>query len=112
MPEQKLGVGFQDAYVRALGILERGEAVAAERELREIQRRWPGEVNSRRVLALSLLAQGRNAEGIGMLEAVLTAAPDFAHAMLDLARAYRVQGRLQRAAELLREALATRREPA
>jgi predicted Zn-dependent protease len=105
MQEQKLGAGFQDAYVRALGILERGEAVAAERELREIQRRWPGEVNSWRVLALSLLAQGRNAEGIGMLEAVLTAAPDFAHAMLDLARAYRVQGRLQRAADLLREAL-------
>ena len=105
MQEQKLGVGFQEAYVRALRILERGETVAAERELREIQRRWPGEVNSRRALALSLLAQGRNAEGIGMLEAVLTAAPDFAHAMLDLARAYRVQGRLQRAAELLRKAL-------
>ena len=105
MQEQKLGVGFQDAYRRALAILERGDAVTAERELREIQRRWPGEINSRRVLALALLAQGSNAEGIGLLEAVLAEAPDFAHAMVDLARAYRAQGRLQRAADLLRQAL-------
>ncbi len=64
MQEQKPELDFRMLYARALGILERGEAVAAERELREIQRRWPGEINSRRVLALSLLAQGRNAEGI------------------------------------------------
>ena len=83
----KLGVGFQQAYARALENLERGDAATAERELREIQRRWPGEVNSRRVLAVSLLAQGSNAEGIGLLEAVVAAAPDFAHAMVDLARA-------------------------
>jgi tetratricopeptide (TPR) repeat protein len=105
MQDQNLGVGFHDAYARALEILGRGDAAAAERELREIQRRWPGEVNSRRVLAVSLLAQGRNAEGIGMLEAVVAAAPDFAPAMVDLARAYRAQGRLQQAADLLREAL-------
>ncbi|HEY2678329.1 MAG TPA: sulfotransferase [Steroidobacteraceae bacterium] len=105
MREQKPGVEFQNAYVRALGILERGDAAAAERELREIQQRWPGELNSRRALALSLLAQGRNTEGIDMLEAVVAAAPDFAHAMVDLARAYRAQGLLQRAAALLRKAL-------
>ena len=105
MQEQKLGVGFRKAYARALEILEAGDAVAAEAELREIQRRWPGEINSRRVLALSLLAQGSNAAGIGMLEAVMAAAPDFAHAIVDLARAYRAQGRLQSAAALLRKAL-------
>jgi tetratricopeptide (TPR) repeat protein len=70
-----------------------------------MQRRLPGEVNIQRVLGLSLLAQGKNAEGIGVLEAVLAAAPDFAHAMVDLARAYRAQGRLQAAAALLRKAL-------
>jgi predicted Zn-dependent protease len=105
MQDQKPGAGFQEAYARALQILERGDASAAERELREIQRRWPGEVNSQRVLGLSLLAQGSNAEGIGLLEAVLAAAPDFAHVMVDLARAYRAQGRLQSAAALLRKAL-------
>jgi tetratricopeptide (TPR) repeat protein len=105
MQDQKLGVEFHDAYARALEILERGDAAASERALREVQRRWPGEVNSRRVLAVTLLAQGRNAEGIGMLEAVVAAAPDFAPAMVDLARAYRAQGRLQRAADLLRKAL-------
>jgi tetratricopeptide (TPR) repeat protein len=105
MPDQKPGAGFQEAYARALKSLERGDAAVAERELREIQIRWPGEVNSQRVLGLSLLAQGSNTEGIGLLEAVLAAAPDFAHAMVDLARAYRAQGRLQSAAALLRRAL-------
>ena len=105
MQDQRHGVEFHRAYTQAVALLERGDAVAAERELREMQRRWPGEVNSRRVLALALLAKGSNAEGIGLLEAVLAAAPDFANAMVDLAKAYRVQGRLQAAAELLRKAL-------
>jgi len=105
MRDQQRGVGFQEAYARAVALLERGDAPAAERELREMQRRLPGEVNIQRVLGLSLLAQGKNAEGIGVLEAVLAAAPDFAHAMVDLARAYRAQGRLQAAAALLRKAL-------
>jgi tetratricopeptide (TPR) repeat protein len=105
MRDQQRGVGFQEAYARAVALLERGDAPAAERELREMQRRLPGEVNIQRVLGLSLLAQGKNAQGIGVLEAVLAAAPDFAHAMVDLARAYRAQGRLQAAAALLRKAL-------
>jgi tetratricopeptide (TPR) repeat protein len=105
MQEQQRGVLFQEAYRRAVALLERGDAAAAERELREIQRRWPGEINSQRVLGLSLLAQGNNSEGIALLEAVIAAAPDFANARVDLARAYRVQGRLQPAAELLRKAL-------
>jgi len=105
MQGEQRGVEFQQAYTRAVALLEGGDAVAAERELREMQRRWPGEVNTRRVLGLALLAQGHNAEGIGLLEAVLAAAPDFANAMVDLAKAYRLQGRLQAAAELLHKAL-------
>src|SRR5580692_1516212 len=105
MQDQQRGVGFKEAYARAVSLLERGDALAAERELREMQRRLPGEVNIQRVLGLSLLAQGKNAEGIGVLEAVVSAAPDFTHAMVDLARAYRAQGRLQTAAALLRKAL-------
>src|SRR5271167_2333521 len=105
MQDQQRGTLFQEAYTRAVALLERGDAAAAERELREIQRRWPGEINSQRVLGLSLLAQGNNSGGIALLEAAIAAAPDFANAKLDLARAYRVQGRLQSAAELLRKAL-------
>jgi len=105
MQEQQRGVLFQEAYTRAVALLERGDAAAAEREVREIQRRWPGEINSQRVLGLSLLAQGNNSQGIALLEAVIAAAPDFANAKVDLARAYRAQGRLQPAAELLRKAL-------
>jgi tetratricopeptide (TPR) repeat protein len=106
MQDQQRGVLFQEAYTRAVALLERGDAAAAEHELREIQRRWPGEINSLRVLGLSLLAQGNNSEGIALLEAVIAAAPEFANAKVDLARAYRAQGRLQPAAELLRKALA------
>jgi tetratricopeptide (TPR) repeat protein len=105
MQDRQSGVSFQEAYTRAVALLERGDAAAAERELREMQQRWPGEINSQRVLALSLLAQGNNSQGIALLEAVIAAAPDFANAKLDLARAYRAQGRLQPAAELLRKAL-------
>jgi tetratricopeptide (TPR) repeat protein len=105
MQDQQRGVGFREAYARAVALLERGDALAAERELREMQGRWPGEVNIQRVLGLSLLAQGKNAEGIGVLETVISAAPDFANAMVDLARAYRAQGRLEAAAALLRKAL-------
>jgi tetratricopeptide (TPR) repeat protein len=105
MQDQERSIGFREAYERALELLQRGEARAAEGELREIQRRWPGEINSRRVLGLSLLAQGNNAEGIALLEAAIAAAPNFANAKVDLARAYRAQGRLWPAAELLRKAL-------
>jgi tetratricopeptide (TPR) repeat protein len=105
MQDQQRGVLFQEAYTRAVALLERGDAATAERELREIQRRWPGEINSQRVLGLSLLARGNNSEGIALLEAVIAAAPEFANAKVDLARAYRAQGRLQPAAELLRKAL-------
>jgi len=105
MQNQDRGFEFQQAYGGAVALLERGDARGAERELRRMQERWPGEVNSRRVLGLSLLAQDSSIEGIRMLEAVIASAPDFAHAMLDLARAYRAQGRLQPAAALLCKAL-------
>jgi tetratricopeptide (TPR) repeat protein len=106
MESRELGVGFRDAYARALGLLRRGDALAAERELRELLTRWPGEVNSQRVLGLCLLALGKNSEGVALLEAVIAAAPAFAAAMVDLARAYRALGRLEQAAGWLRKALA------
>jgi tetratricopeptide (TPR) repeat protein len=105
MESRKPGVEYQQAYARAIELLQRGDAPGAERELRELQRRWPGEVNSQRVLGLALLALGKNSEGVAVLEAVVAAAPGFAHAAVDLARAYRAQGRLQPAAEVLRRAL-------
>jgi tetratricopeptide (TPR) repeat protein len=97
--------GFQEGYQRALQLLERGDARGAEAELRGIQKRWPGEVNSQRVLGVALLAQGQNSAGIACLEAAIKAAPDFAHAKVDLALAYRGQGMLEPALRLLREAL-------
>jgi tetratricopeptide (TPR) repeat protein len=52
------------------------------------------------------LAQGQSSAGIACLEAAIKAAPDFAHAKVDLALAYRAQGMLEPALRLLREALA------
>ena len=96
---------FRESYHRALQLLERGDARAAEVELRRLQQRWPGEVNSQRVLGVALLAQGQNSAGIACLEAAIKAAPDFTHAKMDLALAYRAQGMLEAAMHLLREAL-------
>jgi tetratricopeptide (TPR) repeat protein len=106
MESRELGAEFADGYARALGLLQRGDALGAEGELREIQRRWPGEVNSRRVLGLTCLALGKNTEGVALLEAVVAAAPAFAAAKVDLARAWRALGNLEAAGELLRKALA------
>ncbi len=105
MSKQDMAAGFQDAYQRALRHLERGEAQAAEAELRDIQKHWPGEVNSQRVLGVALLAQGQNSAGIACLEAAIRTAPDFAHAKVDLALAYRAQGMLEPALRLLHSAL-------
>ena len=105
MSKQEIAAGFQDAYQRALRLLERGEAQAAEAELRDIQKHWPGEVNSQRVLGVALLAQGQNSAGIACLESAIRTAPDFAHAKVDLALAYRAQGMLEAALRLLRSAL-------
>jgi Tfp pilus assembly protein PilF len=105
MSELEKAGGFQEGYQRALQLLERGDARGAEAELRGIQKRWPGEVNSQRVLGVALLAQGQNSAGIACLEAAIKAAPDFAHAKVDLALAYRGQGMLEPALHLLREAL-------
>jgi tetratricopeptide (TPR) repeat protein len=105
MSKQDTAAGFQERYQRALRFLERGEAQAAEAELRDIQKDWPGEVNSQRALGVALLAQGHNSAGIACLEAALKLAPDFAHAKVDLALAYRAQGMLEPAVRLLRSAL-------
>ena len=105
MSELEKAGGFQEGYQRALQLLERGDARGAEAELRGIQKRWPGEVNSQRVLGVALLAQGQNSAGIACLEAATKAAPDFAHVKVDLALAYRAQGMLEPALRLLHEAL-------
>jgi tetratricopeptide (TPR) repeat protein len=52
-----------------------------------------------------LLAQSKIAESIATLEGVLTRVPDFAHARVELARAYRRDGRAAQAREEVRRVL-------
>ena len=105
MQTDRVGGWFQARYAAALGALERGEAGQAETELREIQRQFPGEVNSLRVLGIALLAQGKGAAAIAALEQAVAQAPDFAHARVDLAKALRAAGRLDAAIVELRRGL-------
>ncbi|MGA2188750.1 MAG: sulfotransferase [Steroidobacteraceae bacterium] len=93
------------AYGRALGALRAGRADSAERQLRAIQDAAPGEVNSLRLLGQALLAQDKAPQAIEVLERAVAAAPGFAHARVDLARAYRADGRLQAARGELRRVL-------
>ncbi len=101
--------GLQAAYSEALAALRAGRATTAEQKLRAIQKSAPGEIKSLRLLGCALLAQDQIAAAIQILEQVVAAAPDFAHAHADLARAYRQDGRLE--AALDQASLALTRAP-
>ncbi len=94
------------AYTQALTALRLGSAATAERELRAIQAKAPGEVNSLRLLGVALLNQDKVAAAIETLEHSVAAAPHFWAARTDLARAYRAGGRLQAAREESQRAVA------
>ena len=97
--------GLRAAYGQALETLRTGRAATAERQLRAIQAAAPGELNSLHLLGVALLVQGKVRPAIETLERIVVAAPDFAYARTDLARAYRQDGRLTAAREKLRRAL-------
>jgi tetratricopeptide (TPR) repeat protein len=86
--------------------LRLGRAAAAERQLRAIQARAPGEVNSLRLLGVALLDQDKVPPAIETLERAVAAAPQYWEARTDLARAYRRAGRLQAAKEELQRVVA------
>ncbi len=87
------------AYGQALTALRTGRAATAEQQLRAIQARAPGDVNSMRLLGVALLDQNKLPPAIETLEKTVAAAPLFWQAHTDLARAYRSAGRLQQARE-------------
>jgi tetratricopeptide (TPR) repeat protein len=85
--------------------LRSGRAVAAEQALRALAAQAPADVNCLWLIGAALLDQGRVPESITALEATLSAAPEFAAARVDLARAYRRAGRLSEAREQVRRVL-------
>jgi len=96
---------FEQDLREAHAALRAGRAVTAERRLRALAEQRPGEVNALWLLGVALLEQQRLEESIAILERVLRAAPDFAHARVDLARALRRAGRAARAREEVRRVL-------
>jgi tetratricopeptide (TPR) repeat protein len=94
------------AYAEALTALRTGRAATAERQLRAIQARAPGDVNSLRLLGVALLDQDKVSAAIETLERAVAAAPPFWPARTDLARAYRSGGRLEASREELQRVVA------
>jgi tetratricopeptide (TPR) repeat protein len=82
-----------------------GRAASAERRLRALEARVPGEPTCLWLLGASLLQQNRVSESIAILEPLLARMAEFAEARVDLARAYRRDGRAQAAREEIRRVL-------
>jgi tetratricopeptide (TPR) repeat protein len=93
MAAPRTSTAFEARRRRAHAALRAGQAATAEKSLRALEAQAPGEVNCLWLLGAALLDQGKTAESIAFLERVLGAAPDFAEARIDLARAYRSAGR-------------------
>ncbi len=90
---------------QAHALLRAGRAATAERLLRDLSARQPGDLNCLWLLGAAALEQNRLEESISRLESVLARAPEFASARIDLARAYRRSGRAHDAREQVRRVL-------
>jgi tetratricopeptide (TPR) repeat protein len=96
---------FEQRRSRAHAALRAGQAATAERLLRALLAQSPGEVNCLWLLGVALLDQGQIPASLATLEEALAAAPDFAAARVDLARAYRRAGRAQESRAQVRAVL-------
>ena len=105
MPASTQKPSFEDSLRQAHAALRAGRVATAERALRALEAQAPGEVNCLWLLGAALLAQDKVAESIATLERVLGRVPEFSHARVDLARAYRQDGRAARAREEVRRVL-------
>ncbi len=105
MSAQRPQATFEESLRQAHAALRTGRAATAERWLRALESRSPGELNCLWLLGAAELAQDRIAESIATLEGVLARASDFVDARVDLARAYRRSGQALRAREEVRRVL-------
>jgi tetratricopeptide (TPR) repeat protein len=105
MSATPLTAAFRERLQQAQAALRAGQAATAERALRALEARSPGEVNCQWLLGVALLDQARVAESSALLESAVAAAPDFAEARVDLARARRRAGRCADARAEVRQVL-------
>ncbi len=102
---QRPHAAFAQSLAEARAALRAGRAATAERHLRTLEARFPGEMNCLWMLGAALLAQDKVPESVATLERLLARVPDFADARVDLARAYRRDGHPARAREEVRRVL-------
>ena len=93
--------GVRKAFANAEALLRDRRVDLALRQLQEILREHPDEVNSLRLLGSVRLAQGDADAAIKHLRLAVQQAPDFTQANLDLARAYRRDGQIDEAVACL-----------
>ncbi|HEY1312254.1 MAG TPA: sulfotransferase [Steroidobacteraceae bacterium] len=105
MPQEHAQAVPQGPYDAAVAALREGRAATAERMLRALEARFPGEANCRWLIGAALLDQNKIAESIATLERLLAVAPNFSAARVDLARAYRRAGRAAQARQEVRRVL-------
>ncbi|MEP6546678.1 MAG: sulfotransferase [Gammaproteobacteria bacterium] len=96
---------FADDLRQAHAALRAGRAATAERRLRTLAALDPGEPNCLWLLGSALLQQNKIPESLAVLEPLLARVPDFAHARVDLAHAYRRDGRADQARAEVRRVL-------
>ncbi len=96
---------FAESLAQAHAALRAGRAATAEQWLRALEARFPGDANCGWLLGAALLHQDKIPESIATLEMLLARVPSFDDARVDLARAYRSDGRAARAREEVRRVL-------
>jgi tetratricopeptide (TPR) repeat protein len=96
---------FDESLRQARAMLRAGRAATAERALRALGAKFPGNAHCHWLLGAALLYQEKIQESIVILEPVLAQVPNFVGARVDLARAYRSDGRAVRAREEVRRVL-------
>ena len=96
---------FDERLRRAHTALRAGQAASAEGALRALAAERPGDVSCLWLLGAALLARDQPTAAREVLERALAAAPEFAEARVDLARAYRSGGDAGRAREEVRRVL-------
>jgi tetratricopeptide (TPR) repeat protein len=96
------GTAREASLRQAQTALRAGRAATAERWLRGLLAQYPDDAEGLWLLGVALLDQNGIADSIATLERVLGRVPDFSQARVDLARAYRRDGRLAQAREEVR----------
>lgn len=96
---------FRASLRRAQAALRAGQAATAERSLRALEARHPGEVDCLWLLGAALLDQGKIEESVATLERALTHAPESVEPRVDLSRALRRAGRAREARAAVRQVL-------